>query len=236
MNALFFIAGISVLLALSAIYLFFKKFQKNIKEETKPQFNEEIAEELAVPIEPQKQELCEELPHNYGVDRLLLLVRDPQWLYAYWEITATKQEEFNSNYGTGTWNSSRPALRVYEIDKEPENEENYNHFTDIDINDFDDNWHINVGKANHSFCIDIGRVLPNGKFITILRSNTVTTPRENISDCLDEEWMWIEDIYKSLNKIPYGVSSPGISEKYTILPLGISSPGVNSLSQVSSEN
>jgi len=72
-------------------------------------------------------------------------------------------------------------------------------------------------------------MFPDGRFVTLLRSNIVTTPRASLSDRLDEEWMWIEGLYRSIERIKYGTSSPLIIEELSIrrgaLPLGISSPG-----------
>lgn len=168
-----------------------------------------------------------ELPRSYGVDRLVLLVRDPYWLYAYWEITATKMAEFSSTHGATAWESSRPALRVYDVTGVAFNGENANKYVDIGIDEQADNWHINVEETDRSFCVDVGRQLPNGRFITLLRSNVVATPRASISEREDEEWMWIEGIYRSY-RYQFGVGSPMIVEEMAqragALPLGITSP------------
>ena len=49
--------------------------------------------------------------------------------------------------------------------------------------------------------MDIGFVKPNGSFYTIARSNFVTTPRDNISDIVDEEWMSIEEDFRKLYRL-----------------------------------
>lgn len=235
-SAIPLVFGVVALFFLIA-YAFWRPLRNSwLKEQTKPalSFNEEIAEELAIPISQQEQKKEQfyprepELPDFYGVDRLVLMVRDPHWLYAYWEVSATKQEEFNANYGSGAWDTSSPVLRVYEVNGESIESSNLLVYADIGLSNKDINWHINVGKPNSNFCVDFGRIL-DGKFITILRSNIVTTPRESLSDCFDEEWMWIEDIYRSVGRISYGVSSPMISERLGIekvLPLNVSSPGI----------
>jgi hypothetical protein len=85
-----------------------------------------------------------------------------------------------------------------------------------------------VGQPDRSFCIEVGRKLQNGHFITLLRSNVVSTPRASLSELVDEEWMWIENLYQTIRH-QYGVSSPLIEEEIAgragIVPLGISSPG-----------
>ncbi|RKO66993.1 DUF4912 domain-containing protein [Desulfofundulus salinus] len=195
-----------------------------------PLFTEEIAEELALPV-PQVEQSpppVPELPRRYGVDRLVLLVRDPYWLYAYWEITATRQEEFNATYGPRAWNTTRPVLRVYDVTGITFNGYNANSYMDINVQEGVDNWHIPVGQPNRSFCVDLGRMFPDGRFVTLLRSNVVTTPRSRLSECLDEEWMWIEGVYRSY-QFQFGISSPmliqEVAGRAAVVPLGISSPG-----------
>jgi len=193
-----------------------------------PDLSEEYAEEFIEPPRRYRPDPVPELPRSYGVDRLVLMVRDPYWLYAYWEITATRMEEISARHGPGAWNASRPVLRVYDVTGVDFNGSNANSFFDYNLRDYTDSWHINVPEANRTYCVDMGRLFADGTFITILRSNYVTTPRDNLSDNLDEEWMWIEGIYRSI-KHQTGVSSPIIAEEINqrmgAVPLGFSSPG-----------
>lgn len=209
---------------------------KKIGVETlpQPQFVEEFSEEISLPLpvasEQQAEHLPEpQLPKSYGVDRLALMARDPHWLYAYWEITATKMDEFSRTYGPEAWSSTHPVLRVYDVTGVSFNGNNANGFIDIHLSNEIDNWHIEVKEPDHSYCVDLGRMFQDGRFVTLLRSNIVTTPRASLSDRLDEEWMWIEGLYHSLGQFQYGVSSPMLIEKLALqegkINLGISSPG-----------
>ncbi|HBI27763.1 MAG TPA: DUF4912 domain-containing protein, partial [Peptococcaceae bacterium] len=82
---------------------------------------------------------------------------------------------------------SRPVLKVYDTTDL--------YFFDsrqafeIQINDLASSWYINVGQPNHSYFIELGRILPDGTYIFIARSNMVTTPRLGVSDVVDLEWM-----------------------------------------------
>uniref|UniRef100_A0A7C2EJF8 DUF4912 domain-containing protein n=1 Tax=Ammonifex degensii TaxID=42838 RepID=A0A7C2EJF8_9THEO len=201
--------------------------------ETLPATDTEFAAELspATPPQPATPRIAvPELPRRYGEDRLVLLARDPYWLFAYWEISATKQEEFSTRYGPEIWQSSRPLLRLYDVTGVEFQGNNANTYVDIAINEESDNWYIEVGQPNRAFCVDLGRVLPTGQFVTLLRSNIAHTPRASLSECCDEEWMWLEGIYQSLFRYQFGVSSPLLIEEVKarmgkgVIPLGIASP------------
>ncbi|MEW6424970.1 MAG: DUF4912 domain-containing protein [Bacillota bacterium] len=193
-----------------------------------PGFKEEFSTELTPPVYVAAPPAEPELPHYYGVDRLVLLARDPYWLYAYWEITATKQEEFTAAYGPAAWTNSRPVLRVYDVTGVNPDKQTVASYVDIGINEEADNWHINVGEPDHTFYVDLGRRFPDGRFVTLLRSNVVTTPRASLSERTDEEWMWIEGIYRTY-RYQFGLGSPLLAEEMAeragALPLGIASPG-----------
>lgn len=240
MNVLFPWLFLVAILVAAVVFLWPLKRGRTINKKeyeslSPPLFNEEFSEELNPPAALSSHQLqCPpepELPHSYGIDRMVLLARDPHWLFAYWEITATKQDEFTNNYGPEAWSATHPVLRVYDITGIDFNGKNALGYTDIHISESTDNWYVQVGKPDRSFCVDLGRMFPDGRFITLLRSNTVTTPRASLSDRLDEEWMWIEGLYRTIGKFQFGTSSPMIIEELAMrsaaLPLGISSPGFN---------
>ena len=228
------ILGMAVLF-LAALIIYKQIIQHQGKQANKKpgQFNQESSEELT-PVQinyresgtPKEPEL--HLPQAYGSDRMVLMVRDPDWLFAYWEITATKQGQFYQDFGYNAWENSHPVLRVYDVTGVCFNGENANSYLDIPVNDNTESWHINVGKPNCSFCVDIGRRFSDGRFVTLLRSNIVATPRVALSECLDEEWMWLEGIYRYMGKWQYGLSSAALIEQFgpaAGIPTGISSPG-----------
>lgn len=234
---LIWVLGAAIIIVLLAVFLRLA-ISRNRKPELPTQVSvtpqEEFAEEITFPIQshrynPVNKPETPEIPWNYGVDRMVLMVRDPNWIYAYWEITATKQDEFIKEFGPEAWDNSRSVLRVYDVTGvDYFTGSNFNNYKDISLNDNVDNWHIDVGRPNSAFCVDLGRLFPNGTFVTLLRSNIVQTPSAAISNLLDEEWMWIEGIYSTITKLHIG-SSPMVTKDVTqgrgLIPLGISSPG-----------
>ncbi|MDI6632394.1 MAG: DUF4912 domain-containing protein [Bacillota bacterium] len=227
-----------VLAAVAAVFMIWFRQRPATKREpvppaSLPDADTEFATELQPPAAAQQAAPAApapELPRRYGEDRLVLLARDPHWLFAYWEISATKQEEFSARYGPEAWRSSRPFLRLYDVTGIEFQGNNANTYVDIAINDESDNWYLEVGQPNRTFCVDLGRVLPTGHFVTLLRSNLAHTPRASLSECCDEEWMWLEGIYRSLFGYQFGVSSPLLIKEVSarmgrgVVPVGITSP------------
>lgn len=127
-------------------------------------------------VPPQKFEL----PAGYDENKIILMVRDPYWLYAYWEISNLKITEISLELGE-KFKRSDLVLRVYDASDW--------RFFDINVSGYINNWYINVGRPNNSFCVDIGFLTPDGYFIAAARSNIVITPRDRMSNVIDEEWM-----------------------------------------------
>jgi len=119
------------------------------------------------------------------------MVRDPFWGFVYWEIT----EKLINQYNAG---GVEHYLRVYDINggKSPENPNSY---FDIKLGFGANNWYIKFPSPNTTYIIDLG-VFKDGKFITLLRSNPATTPRDDVSDQIDVEWMMSDEMMRKLLK------------------------------------
>lgn len=176
----------------------------------------------------EQRPIRQDLPYGYDEDKIVLQVRDPWWLHSYWEITANTKnnlkESLGNDYSEANW-----ALRVYDISLINFNGENAHSSFDLVINPDANNWYINV-SGGRSFCVDLGLKLRNGKFITILRSNTVTTPSDGPSWITDEEWMIPDDLFQRLYGLSFGVgSSPRKGIKEILKERFVSSPGLASM-------
>jgi len=150
-----------------------------------------------------------DLPSGYGRDRIVIQVRDPWWIHAYWEIQASTLDRIKSEIGDKFFSAKR-ILRVYDISHIIFNGKNAHRLFDIDVGSSATSWYIDTGSPGRSWCVDIGLLLSGGRFITITRSNVVHTPLAGPSWLLDEEWMIPEDMFARLYGMGFGFgkSSP----------------------------
>lgn len=155
------------------------------------------------------QQPAQELPSCYGEDKIVLQVRDPWWLYAYWEVTLTTWDNLKRQLGE-RFNSAKLILRVYDISHIIFNGKNAHCFFDIEVNHQANNWYIDTAGPGRSWCVDIGLRLATGEFIMIARSNSVSTPLDGPSWITDEEWMIPDDLFARLYGMGFGLgkSSP----------------------------
>ncbi|MDD5044266.1 MAG: DUF4912 domain-containing protein [Candidatus Omnitrophica bacterium] len=173
-----------------------------------------------------------ELPSGYGMDEIVIQVRDPWWLHAYWEVTPSTLGRLRNELGDAFHNAKR-TLRVYDVSFIIFDGTNANRFFDIEVVHDVNNWYIDTQAPGRSWCVDFGFKLSDGRFITVARSNVVTTPLDGPSWQTDEEWMIPDDLFARLYGMGVGTgSSPvGIKKlwqerlKREFASGGVSSPG-----------
>ena len=122
------------------------------------------------------------LPSRYGVDKLVLMPRDPRWIYAYWEIAHERHQKLYEQH-LAEWSSSRPALRFYDLTETSPGRTQF----DVILNEEADNWYVRVDRPDHRLIAELGRLFP-GRFVPLVRSNEVTMPRESVSGEIAEDW------------------------------------------------
>lgn len=134
-------------------------------------------------------------PSGYGDNRIVLLARDPWWIFTYWEIRRDREEDIIRKIESSGDGMEKSVLRVYDVTDVNFNGKNANSFFDIDLKGLANNWYINVGAPDRAWIVDIGIVSKKGSFYLLARSNVIKTPRFGMSDQLDAEWMVPEEDY-----------------------------------------
>ncbi|MGD8401633.1 MAG: DUF4912 domain-containing protein [Bacillota bacterium] len=143
-----------------------------------------------------------QIPPHYNDTRMILMVRDPYWLYTYWNVNENTKSQIAA--GGRNFDQLQLILRVYDVTDLNFDGSSSNYYFDINLNHYTNNWYINVTQSNRSFCVDLGYIAESGHFVTIVRSNIVTTPRDRVSDVIDEEWMIIEEDFRKIYRLASG--------------------------------
>jgi len=134
-------------------------------------------------------------PQGYGDQKIVILARDPWWVFAYWEVRRDREEEILGKIKSEGDSAVKTILRVYDVTNISFDGKNAHSHFDIELNSLASSWYINVGSPEKCWIVDIGIVTKNGSFYLLARSNMVKTPRYGMSDKLDAEWMMPEDDY-----------------------------------------
>ncbi|HON42925.1 MAG TPA: DUF4912 domain-containing protein [Bacillota bacterium] len=148
-----------------------------------------------------------QVPEGYGETRIVLQVRDPFWMHAYWEISRETALDLARELGESI-SSSRLTLRVNDMTMR--DEADWGKQVAIDVHPFANNWYINVCEPDTSYCVDLGLTHSADEFRFIARSNVVHTPRVGPSEVRDEEWLSIRALEAVARGPMVYTASPGM--------------------------
>jgi hypothetical protein len=140
-------------------------------------------------------------------DRLVVMVRDPYWLHAYWELHRASIERAKVAMGQH-WHGARPVLRVHEITADGTATSARRMVRQIDVHGGVNTWYIDVQDPPKTYQMDIGYQSPCGKFYALARSNVVHTPAVSPGEAFDRNWA---DVAKDCDRI-YALSGGYSSE------------------------
>ncbi|MFI5183614.1 MAG: DUF4912 domain-containing protein [Vicinamibacteria bacterium] len=108
-------------------------------------------------------------PDTYGVNRIRLLVKDPEWLFVHWDVDPESLGELRTTVGERTVALSKLTLRV----SDPGN----GGMSVVLLPPGVRSWYVRADTTRRAYRAELGLTLPSGEFKRLAESNTVVTPR-----------------------------------------------------------
>jgi hypothetical protein len=136
-------------------------------------------------------------PSNYIKERIVVMVRDPYWLHAYWEVKRQSVERVQAAMSQD-WHTARPYLRLLEVSNGSSTRTSERVVRDIEVHGGVSNWYVHVENSPNSYRLELGYIGSSGRFFPLVRSNVVNTPEPGSSDAIDENWT---DVAENFDKI-----------------------------------
>jgi hypothetical protein len=143
-------------------------------------------------------------------DRLVVMVRGPFWLHAYWDLTRQGVERAQSALGQ-EWHAAKPILRLLEVPAGATTTSAESPLRDIEIHGGVNNWYVDVTDPPKSYRLDIGYLAASGKFYVLARSNVVSTPKAGANDAIDENWSEVAEDFDKIYAMSGGYAVAGRS-------------------------
>lgn len=134
-----------------------------------------------------------DIPSEYDDTRIVLLVRDPEWVYAYWEISQSDRARHGLRRGR---RERQLVLRIYDlagrrIGGRPA-------FHDVAVDPDGNNWYVRLAPGR-DFAADLGTYDQLGRFVAVAASNPIRTPRNVPSEETGEaEWMIVAEEFEAI--------------------------------------
>ncbi len=131
------------------------------------------------------------LPDGYGESRIVLMPRDPQWAYAYWDTPSSHKEELRSQGG------ERLALRLYDVTDVDLSHQSPHSMQQFDCDELAREWYLQIPVSDRDYRVEIGYLAGDGRWLVLAKSNTVRIPPVYPSDWTEEHFMtvrWEENL------------------------------------------
>jgi hypothetical protein len=112
-------------------------------------------------------------PESYGVNRLRLLVKDPEWLFAHWDVDPGVLASLAATLGERAAALSRLTLRI--------SDPHHGGASVVLLPPGARSWYVRTDTAGRSYRAQLGLTLPSGEFRLLAESNTITAPRVGAS-------------------------------------------------------
>jgi uncharacterized protein len=122
-----------------------------------------------------------------GKDRLILMVRDPYWIHAHWDIMRHSVDRAKAALAEN-WHTVKPILRLLKLDDSGTTSNSEVIHRDIEIHGGVRNWYIDVDAPPSRFKMLMGYLCANGRFYELARSNIVMTPAPGGKEATDDHW------------------------------------------------
>ncbi|HEY9634917.1 MAG TPA: DUF4912 domain-containing protein [Coleofasciculaceae cyanobacterium] len=127
-----------------------------------------------------------DLPGGYGESRVVLMPRDPQWSYAYWDIPNDHKEDLRRQGG------QQLALRIYDVTDISLEYQSPHSIQEYPCDELAREWYLPMPVSDRDYVVDIGYRCADGRWLVLARSAPVRVPPVYPSD-------WIEDQFITLN-------------------------------------
>jgi hypothetical protein len=98
--------------------------------------------------------------------------------------------------GEAAFNASKKLLRLYDVTDRNYDGSNAQSYTDIEINEFANNWYVRVPAPGKTYLVECGFLTAEGRFFLAVRSNTVNVPNFGLSAMKDGEMAGTDELLR----------------------------------------
>lgn len=127
-----------------------------------------------------------DLPAGYGESRIVLMPRDPQWAYTYWDVPNEHKEQLRWQGG------QQLALRIYDVTEVNLDRQSPHSIQEYPCDELAREWYLPIPVSDRDYVVDIGYRCADGRWLVLARSAPVHVPPVYPSD-------WIEDHFITVN-------------------------------------
>ncbi len=132
-----------------------------------------------------------ELPEGYGESRVVIMPRDPQWAYTYWDVPNEHKEELRRQGG------QQLALRLYDVTDLSIDYQSPHSVQEYPCDELAREWYLPIPVSDRDYTVEMGYRCVDGRWLVLARSAPVRVPPVYPSDWVEDHFVtvaWDEDL------------------------------------------
>ncbi len=145
--------------------------------ETRPLTTEELAS---------TDDNLADLPEGYGESRIVLLPRDPEWAYAYWDVSNEHKEQLRQQGG------QRLMLRIYDVTDLDLTSQVPHSMQQVDCHEMARSWYLEMPVSDRDYIAEIGYLTDSDQWLLLARSAPIRVPPIYPSDWVKDQFVTID--------------------------------------------
>jgi hypothetical protein len=126
------------------------------------------------------------LPEGYGETRIVIMPRDPQWAYAYWDVPNEHKEHLRRQGG------QQLALRLYDVTDIDFEHQAPHSVQEYPCDEMAREWYVSIPVSDRDYLIEIGYHCGDGRWLTLARSSPVRIPPTYPSDWIEDHFITVD--------------------------------------------
>jgi hypothetical protein len=132
-----------------------------------------------------------DLPGGYGESRIVLMARDPQWAYAYWDVPEDHKQALRDQGG------QQLALRLYDVTDLDLSQSRPHSVQQYGLEEMTRDWYLPIPVSDRDYRAEIGYTTVTGTWLVLAQSNALRVPPVFPSDEIVDQFVtipWEEEL------------------------------------------
>ena len=127
-----------------------------------------------------------DLPSGYGDSRIVIMPRDPQWAYTYWDVSNDHKQSLRQQGGQVL------ALRLYDVTDTKLGSQAPHSVQEYPCDELAREWYLPIPVSDRDYLLEIGYRCADGRWLVLASSAPVRVPPVYPSDWIEDHFLTID--------------------------------------------
>ena len=162
-----------------------------------------------------------DLPTGYDDSRIVIMPRDPQWAYTYWDVTNEHKQALRQQGGQVL------ALRLYDVTDTKLGTQAPHSVQEYPCDELAREWYLPIPVSDRDYLLEIGYRCADGRWLVLASSAPVRVPPVYPSDWIEDHFVTIDFAENLRGKTFLELVPP--SQRMSVGSVGVKNPIYDSI-------